>query len=123
VRRHPLEWGVLAASVAGLCALVALLVFDGVTRTGAPELEIAVEQPQPQGEQWVVPIVVENRGASAAAGVDIELVLLAGDRELDSGTVTLPFVPEGSEVEAAVVFREDPGSGRIEPRVLGYELP
>jgi uncharacterized protein (TIGR02588 family) len=123
VKRQPLEWAVLATSVAGLCALVALLVFDGVTRTGAPELEIAVEPFERQGDQWVVPIVVENRGASAAAAVDVELALLAGDRELDSGTVTLAFVPEGSEVDAAVVLREDPSSGRIEPRVLGYERP
>lgn len=123
MKRHPFEWVVVAASVAGMCVLVALLVFDGVTRTGAPELEITVEQSAPQGEQWVVPILVENHGATTAASVDVEVALLVGGREADKGTVTLAFVPEGSEVEAAVVFREDPATGRIETRVLGYERP
>jgi uncharacterized protein (TIGR02588 family) len=121
--RHLLEWTVLGLSVAAIAVLVSLLVYDGVTRTGDPRLEIVLSPAQSQGDSWIVPLEVVNRGAAAAANVDIEVALSDGERELETSTVTLPFVPEGSEIDAVVVFSENPSGRETVARVLGYELP
>lgn len=46
-----------------------------------------------------------------------------GERDADTGTVTIPFVPARSSVEAVVVFPEDPRRLPAESRFLGYEVP
>jgi uncharacterized protein (TIGR02588 family) len=121
--RHVLEWTILGLSLAAVATLVALLVYDGLTRTGDPRLAVTVAPAQSQGERWVVPLEVANHGATAATNVDVEVTLEDEGRELEVSTVTLAFVPEGSEVEAAVVFSESPSGKRAVARVLGYELP
>lgn len=121
-RRHAIEWAVLAASAAAIALLVALLVYDGIARTGEPRLRVVLEQPQAQGDAWVVPLSLRNDGEAAATAVDVEVTLAKGGQRSVS-TVTVGFAPGGSEVAAAVVFDESPTGGRLEPRVLGYEMP
>ena len=121
--RHPIERAVFAASVAALLTLVGLLVYDGLARTSEPRLTIALAAAERQGSGWVLPFAVHNDGGSAAMNVDVEVARLADDQLVESGTVTLPFVPQGSRVEAIVTFTEEPTPEATEARVLGYELP
>jgi uncharacterized protein (TIGR02588 family) len=119
--RHAVEWVAVAVSALAIATLVALLVYDGTTRRGEPELVIVLEAPIESERRFVVPLLVENHGGVAAGSVEIEVALTANGRELETGAVTLDFVPAGSEVEAAVVFTEDPARGRLEARVLGFQ--
>ena len=123
MRKHPTEWLVLALSVLALGVLVALIVYDGVTAKEDARLGVLLAEPRRVGAQWVVPLSVTNRGADAATSVDVEVDLLEGERKLETSTVTVSFAPEGSEVDAAVVFSVDPAGRQLEARVLGYELP
>jgi uncharacterized protein (TIGR02588 family) len=120
--RHWIEWLVLACSVGVVAALFVLLVYDGLTRMGDPRLRVVLSAPVRQDSAWVVPLSLRNDGSAAAAGVDVEVTLSTGGGQTSS-TVTIAFAPGGSEVEAGVLFDENPSLGRLEPRVLGYELP
>jgi uncharacterized protein (TIGR02588 family) len=122
MKRHPVEWLLLGLSAAAIVALVALLVYDGVTRTGEPRLEIRLAAPVAQNGTWVVPVTIENDGGVAATNVDVEVELDANGQRSTS-TVTVSFAPGGTAVRAAVAFDRDPASGTLTPRILGYELP
>jgi uncharacterized protein (TIGR02588 family) len=119
--RHAVEWIAVAVSALAIATLVALLVYDGTTRRGGPELVVVLEAPVESERGFVVPLLAENHGGMAAGNVEIEVMLTANGRELQTGAVTLDFVPAGSEVDAAVVFTEDPAGGRLEARVLGFQ--
>jgi uncharacterized protein (TIGR02588 family) len=120
--RHAIEWVVLAASGAAVVALGVLLVYDGLARSGDPRLQVVLEQPYQQSEAWVVPISLRNKGEAAATAVDVEVTLVKAGQQTTS-SVTIGFAPGGSEIAAAVVFDQDPSGGRLQPRVLGYEVP
>jgi uncharacterized protein (TIGR02588 family) len=120
--RHPIEWTALGLSAAALLCLLALLIYDGVTRSGEPQLGIRLDAPVAQNGSWVVPVTVENEGGVAATNVDIE-VELEGNGRRSTSTVTVTFAPGGSKVQAAAAFDTNPATGTLKPRILGYEIP
>jgi uncharacterized protein (TIGR02588 family) len=124
MRRNAIEWGVLGASIAVILALVVFIAVDGLLNPEEQaELGVSALPARVVGETFVVPIEVKNEGDGPAENVDVEVVLLDGETEVDTGSVTLPFLAAHSEIEAAAVFAEDPRRHRVEARVLGYEIP
>ena len=124
MRRNWVEWTALAVSGAAIVALVGFLVVDGLTHPERRAVLAVVPRPaEAVGSTFQVPIRVRNDGYQSAENVDVEVVLKDGESDVDTGSVSIPFLPARSSVEAVVVFGEDPAKFRVEGRVLGYEVP
>ena len=121
--RHRTEWLVLAVSLAAILTLVALLIYGGITEEDEPRLRIELATPVEHDGNWLVPFRLRNDGGIAATNVDVEVSLTGLDGEPTASTVTIAFAPGGSTVDGTVVFDQDPADGRLQPRILGYELP
>jgi uncharacterized protein (TIGR02588 family) len=122
-RKNPLEWLVFAVSLVVIGGIVVLLVAAGRSTADQPaRLDVFLGEPRPEAAGFSVPVVVENRGGKAAAGVRVEVVLEAGGVSERAG-FELPFSPAGSLRRGEVVLAANPRDGRIEARVVGFELP
>jgi uncharacterized protein (TIGR02588 family) len=124
VEKNWLEWAVFGLGLLLVTATVGYLVYDGATNPGGPPaVEVRLGEPRPTGHNFIVPVVVTNRGGQTAGGVTVEVTLEAGGGEPERGEFTLAFLPRGATREGWVAFSSDPRAGRLTPRVLGYEKP
>jgi uncharacterized protein (TIGR02588 family) len=124
VRKNWLEWTVFYTSLVLVLGVFGYLCYDWATAgRRAPVLEVTLGQPEPRGEGHAVAVKVKNHGEQTAEGVRVEVVLTKSAGPQERGDFTLPFVPRGSEAEGWVHFKSNPGEGRLEARILGYEKP
>jgi uncharacterized protein (TIGR02588 family) len=120
--KNALEWGVFAVSLALISGVVGVLLYTHFTSENRPpSIRIVIGTPEPSGDGYAVPLDVFNDGDVTAEEVEIEV--LAGDREERRSTVVLAFVPHGSHRRAWVGFTEKPQPGRLRARVVGYREP
>jgi uncharacterized protein (TIGR02588 family) len=121
--KNRLEWLVFAASLLVIASIVGLLVHGGLMTRGAPaQLQVFLGESRLEGSLFVVPVVVENRGAEAAAGVRVE-VLLDTAGEVERATFELSYSPGGSIRRGQVAFASDPRRGSMTGRAVGFEIP
>lgn len=123
-RTSALEW---ASAVVGL--LVLLLVFGVIgadlLRGGAAPPAIAVEARTvtASGSGYLVTFEAINRGGGTAAAVEIEGSLSVPGKPSETATVTLDYVAAGAWVEGGLFFADDPRTGRLTLRALGFQDP
>ena len=123
VEKNWLEWIVFGISLALVASTLGYLVYDGATAGDAPpDVEVKTGEPVQRDESFIVPVTVMNRGDRTAEGVVIEVVLESGTGE-ERGEFSVAFLPRRSKREGYVKFKTDPRTGRLSPRVLGYEKP
>jgi uncharacterized protein (TIGR02588 family) len=125
-RKNSLEWAVFGLGLALVLAAAGLVTYDAVTTgEGPPVLRLELGAPRPvQGvdRTFLVPVTVRNLGSQSAEGVEIEVDLDTPAGHETAG-YTIAFVPRRSLRRGWVAFREDPRTGRLSGRVLGYEQP
>ena len=124
-RKPFLEW--FAASV-GLVLTLGLLGFIGWNavrqqQEHKPAITVRVESIARSGNGWLVAFSARNAAASTAAGVQIEGELRAPGAETETSTVTLDYLPGGSELKGGLMFAHDPRRGQLKLRPLGYVEP
>jgi uncharacterized protein (TIGR02588 family) len=66
---------------------------------------------------------VINRGSSVAAGLVIEGVLSDNSSAVETSTITIDYVPSGSQRQAGLYFTRDPRTLRLQVRPKGYVDP
>ena len=123
VKRDPvpaLEW---VSAALGLIAMVALLFILGReiangSDDDVPSLSVTIDSVSRTAGGYVAQIRVTNRSAQTAAAVQVKGKL--GDEE---ATATIDYVPGRSDARGGLLFRSDPWAGKVELRVVGYELP
>ncbi len=121
--KNRLEWLVFAASLLVIAGVVGFLVYGALLTRDAPaHLQVLLGEPRPEGSLFVVPVVVENRGGEAAAGVRIE-VLLETAGKVERATFDLTYSPGGSVRRGQVAFSSDPRQGAVTGRAVGFEIP
>ena len=121
--KNPLEWLVFVTSLLLIGGIVVLLIHSARSTRDAPaRLEVYLGQPRQEAALFFVPVVLENRGGKAAAGVRVEVVL-EGSNGIERAGFELPYAPAGSLRRGEVVMATDPRVGRIGARVVGFELP
>lgn len=120
-----LEWSVFAFGLVLVACVVGYLVYEGVTLGGAsPQIEVRLGTPEQRGQDFLVPVVVENKGDETAGGLMIEVTLESeGAGEPERGEFGVALLPRRSTREGWVAFRQDPRRGGLKARVLGYEKP
>ena len=120
----PLEW-----AAAGLGLVLALLLIAIIGREAlagrhdpVPVLVAEVEQIVATRAGHVVRFRVRNLSGQTAAAVQVEGKLTAGADE-ETSIATVDYVPGRSQAAGGLIFSADPGSGELELRVTGFELP
>lgn len=124
VRKNWLEWSVFGVGLVLVTCTLGFLIYDGATsRDEPPQLSVELGTPEKRGEHFVVPLTVKNTGGQTAEGVTVEVTLESDGGRAERGEFSVAFLPRGGKREGFVTFRADPRSGRLVPRVLGYEKP
>jgi uncharacterized protein (TIGR02588 family) len=121
----PLEW--LAAAIGLLIAigLIAIIAREGVVAADdpVPQLTVTVGQPIASPGRHVVPIRVQNFSSRTAASVQVKGELVPGGGEPEESGTTIDYAPGHSEAAGGLIFTSDPRQGRLEVRIVGYEIP
>jgi uncharacterized protein (TIGR02588 family) len=122
-RKNWLEWGVFAASLLVIATTLGFLVYGSLTlEDSPPRLEVYLGEARAERGLFLVPVVVQNRGARPAAGVRVEVVLTAGPFS-EHGGFDLSYSPGGSVRRGEVAFSRDPREGTLKARAPGFERP
>ena len=88
-----------------------------------PELVLETEAVSSSGHGYLVQIRVTNRGGSVAAGLMVEGTLREGNATVETSTITISYVPSGSQRKAGLFFSRDPRKFSLQVRAKGYEQP
>ena len=117
------EWSVFAVSAALIAAVIGFLIYESATIGNAPpDIQVEIGTPEPRSGYFAVPVTATNKGDHTAEGVHIEVVLQGAGKE-ETGDFEIAFLPRRGSREAWVTFKNDPRTGKLEARVLGYEKP
>ncbi len=105
--------------MAVIATVTGLLLRQHFTAGHRPaDIVVTVGQPVAAGQGYAVPIEVRNSGDIAAQDVQVSVTLRIPEPE--ESDVTIPYVPYHSTRRGWVMFSRDPGTARLEARVLGY---
>jgi uncharacterized protein (TIGR02588 family) len=119
MKKNALEWTVFAISVAVIAVVAGLLIHAQITTgNGAPHLTVVVGRAEAAGAGYAVPLDVRNGGDTSAEDVEVTVTLQSVPPE--QSDVTIPYVPYRSMRRAWVMFSRDPGTARLEARVISY---
>jgi len=122
MNKNRLEWTVFAISVALILMVAGLLLYEQVTNLNRPaNLTIVVGDPVAMAQGYAVAVDVRNGGDMSAE--DVHVSVTAGGAEAQESDVTFPYVPYRSARRGWVMFSRNPGTARLEARVLGYREP
>lgn len=124
MKRNWLEWTILAVSVAVVVALVGYLLVTGLSSSGPAMIQAAVAPEEatdgPDGG-WLVPLVVQNTGGTAAVAIMVEgTATVDGVEEVSE--VTIDILAADSEVELVLGYSAQPDDG-VTVRIVGFETP
>jgi uncharacterized protein (TIGR02588 family) len=118
------SWATAALGLLLVAGSAGFMLYTAFVRDDSPPLmAIAVEAITPSGGGYVVKIGVINRGSSVAAGLVIEGVLSDNSSAVETSTITIDYVPSGSQREAGLYFTRDPRTFRLQVRAKGYVDP
>lgn len=122
MKKNVLEWTVFGISVAIIAAVGGLLLRQHFTAgQRPPHIVLTVGLPVPSSEGYSVPIHVRNEGDTSAE--DVQIAVAWRSAEAEEVDLTIPYIPHRSSRRGWVMFSGDPGTARLEARVLGYREP
>lgn len=123
--KNRLEWTVFAVSLVILAFVFGFLGYDALTSAGEqPDLFVELGAAEAQRDYYVIPVTLRNDGGQSVEEVQLDVALIAGERELETASVTVATLPRQSTRQAWVVFSVDPADAdRIEPRIVSYVVP
>lgn len=120
----PLEW---IASGIGLLLTICVLGFIGWQAlhdaTSPPAITVDAVDVSPIPGGYRVIFRAHNEGGAAAAQVQVEGTLLAGNQAPETSGVVLDYIPGHSAREGGLFFTQDPGSGHLTLRASGFAKP
>lgn len=125
-KKNWLEWTVFAGGLLLLLAVSGYLLYEALTIADKPAaLSVSFGEAVAAGDphHFTVPISIRNDGGQTAAEVDVEVVLLEGDRQVERRELTFDFVPHMSSRSGALTFDAAPSPGQLRARVLTYVEP
>lgn len=118
------EWLTAALGLVLVLGAVALMLVDGVANgSRPPDVAVRALRTQRAANGWLVEIEAANRGTETAAELEISGELSRGGRVLESASATLDYLPGGARRRAGLYFKEDPRTGELELRPVGFREP
>ncbi|MEO5754708.1 MAG: hypothetical protein ABIR38_08375 [Chthoniobacterales bacterium] len=123
-KKNWVEWGVFALSLVLILVTVGLLLKEQISLgENPPDPQVQLGPAEVHAGYFAVPVTVANRGDETAESVHVEVVLKLSGGESETGEFDLPYLPRRATRQAWVTFRHDPGSGKLEAHVMGYQKP
>ena len=122
--RSWIEWLASAIGLALTLGLLGAIAWQALhPRDGPPTIEVVADRVTPLGGGYLVEFTARNAAARTAASVEVEgSVHGVGPRPVVS-SVTLDYVPGGSQHSGGLYFPVDPRRGRLELRATGFSEP
>jgi uncharacterized protein (TIGR02588 family) len=118
------SWAAAALGLLLVAGSAGFMLYAEFVRDDSPPLvAIAVEAIAPSGDGYVAKINVINRGSSVAAGLVVEGVLSDDSSTVETSTITIDYVPSGSQREAGLYFTRDPRKFHLQVWPKGYVDP
>lgn len=102
------EWVLGIAGALLALAVCGLLAFQAITRDGEPALQLEVTGWQQGPGGYAVSVQVTNSGGRTAEAVEVSGEVIRGGTTVETGSVTIDYVPADSRRTATLVFSEDP---------------
>lgn len=133
--RTPAEWTTLAISVAVVLAVVALLVYEGVTSAEGEPVTFRVtpllDEVHRQEDLYYMPVEVRNTSDRTAEHVRVRVRLTGAGAQTSqtqragdpAGQFEVQFLAGGESFRAVVVLNQDPSQGQLESRVISFHAP
>lgn len=106
-----------------LLAVLGYLVWDGTRASSPAQFSTIIEPARSSGDHFYLPVSVDNIGGESVQGLGLTVELLEGESVLESSSVTLDWLPEGSTRRVVLVFERDPAGLRKRVRFGGYQVP
>lgn len=120
--KNVVEWGVFVASLVLIGTTLAILLLDAFRGESKPtDIRVQLGGPIQRAEGWAVPVTIRNEGDETGENVHVEVALQRDKRDVEVAQVTIDFLPRKSEREAWALFRENPDSGKVVARAIGFE--
>jgi uncharacterized protein (TIGR02588 family) len=124
MRSNWVEWVALGLSVLAIGAVVAFLVYDGLTNGGTravPSIELHHDAAYETELGWMLPATLRNDGDAPAERVVLEASARI-DGERQTSTVEVDFLPSGTDVDVFFGFSAA-AEGEVAVRVVGFLAP
>ena len=107
-----------------LIALVAYLVWYGLSRSGGPpQITVVANEIIESGLGYIVEFTAHNAGGSPAAAVYITGEVVRDGEIVAAGRTVLDFLPENSDRIGGLFIPIDPRDGDLVLRAEGYVEP
>lgn len=88
-----------------------------------PDIVLAAEKVQQNGNDYVVSFVARNGGGKTAAAVVIGAKLVRDGKVIEEAEAVLDYLPSHSERRGGLVFVNDPRDGTVQVAARGYADP
>ena len=124
LQKNPVEWSVFIVSALLVAACVAMLIAGSMrTGEGPPEIVVTTGVPVKVADGFGMPVLIRNLGEETAGELQVEIALESAGKELESASLSVPFVPRDSQREGWVVFRQDPRCCNVVARAHAFAKP
>jgi uncharacterized protein (TIGR02588 family) len=119
-----LEWLLGGVGVMLVIACVAFLVYEGMTDREEPgPVTATVVEATSAGDSHVVTFNIRNGGSQTLSNLHVTARLFDGEREVESVTTEIDYLPGRSSQEGGFYFKSDPRGLRVEIQPGGYQKP
>ena len=125
-RRKVAEWVTLCASILLIASVAGYLVYD-LLRPQRPtvpvEVRVLTDQARAEGDLYVVPMEVHNRGSRTLSDLKVLVNWQSrGGGETKRQDVTIQYLGEGASTKAYLYFDQHPRELHINAQPFGYQL-
>lgn len=119
-----LEWVFAVIGLILVVSVIGFLVYNVAVNEGkSAELNIEVEEIVQNNKGFLVKFVLENTGDETAADVTIEGKLKKGEESVETGDVTVDYVPSHSKKKGGMFFTENPHNFDLQIHAKGFNEP
>ena len=125
-RREVSPWEWVAAVLGGAIVLAAIgyLTLQEIRRGDAPPaIEISEIRVVAQQEGYLVEFTASNTGDRTVAALHVEGQIGPEDDPVETRQIVMDYVPAGGHRDAGLFFTQDPRTGPLRVRPMGYEVP
>lgn len=118
-----LEWIVSGLGLLLTVGALGFMLWAAFQPASGPSLSVQAVGMERAASGWVVEVEVGNAGRDTAAAVEVEGVLSAGGREIETSAMVLDYVPGQGKRRGGLVFENDPRTNELKLQTRGYVRP
>ena len=119
-----LEWAAAIVSTILVLAMVAYMMYEGITGDGKPPLATVQADTVIEADGgYLVMFTVSNSGGETAAALRVSGALLRDTATIEQSDASIDYLPPRATRSGGMFFSRDPRLYRLELRPVGFSLP